>query len=194
MELKKCAFSGHRPKYFPWKYDETHPHCVWLKERLRKEVIRAGKDGYTYFIAGGAQGVDMWCAELVLDYKNKHQKEGIFLEIAAPFLNYEEFFPDQAKIRLYDILARADRQVVVSQQEDKNASVSKYYERNQYMINSAQRLIAVYDQSSGAGGGTKHTYEYAKKRNREIILIKWLSDYRQADFTNSTKNDGVFYL
>ena len=29
-----CAFTGHRPKSFPWKYNETAPDCVLLKEVL----------------------------------------------------------------------------------------------------------------------------------------------------------------
>ena len=194
MELKKCTFSGHRPKYFPWKYNENHPHCIWLKEQLNKEVIRAVEDGYTYFIAGGAQGVDMWCAELVLGYKEKNPGENISLEIAVPFLNYEKYFSNQDKLRLYDILARADRRVVTSKPHDKSASVRKYYKRNQYMIDNAQRLIAVYDKNSGVGGGTKQTYEYAKKCNREIVLIEWLSAYHQTGFKNLTKNDGISYL
>ena len=34
MEKNTCAFTGHRPKSFPWKYDETAPGCVQLKEAL----------------------------------------------------------------------------------------------------------------------------------------------------------------
>jgi len=29
-----CAITGHRPKSFPWKYNETAPDCVLLKETL----------------------------------------------------------------------------------------------------------------------------------------------------------------
>ena len=28
---KSCAFSGHRPKKFPWGYDEADSRCVELK-------------------------------------------------------------------------------------------------------------------------------------------------------------------
>ena len=30
MEKIACAFTGHRPKSFPWKYDERDPDCVLL--------------------------------------------------------------------------------------------------------------------------------------------------------------------
>ena len=29
-----CAFTGHRPKSFPWKDDESVQECVLLKEVL----------------------------------------------------------------------------------------------------------------------------------------------------------------
>ena len=34
-----CAFTGHRPKSFPWKYNEADRECVLLKEVL--EIGRA---------------------------------------------------------------------------------------------------------------------------------------------------------
>lgn len=30
--MKTCAFTGHRPNSFPWKYDETARDCVLLKK------------------------------------------------------------------------------------------------------------------------------------------------------------------
>lgn len=33
-----CAFTGHRPKSFPWKYNETAPDCVLLKEVLVEQI------------------------------------------------------------------------------------------------------------------------------------------------------------
>ena len=33
-----CAFTGHRPKSFPWKYDETASDCVLLREVLAAQI------------------------------------------------------------------------------------------------------------------------------------------------------------
>ena len=33
-----CAFTGHRPKKFPWGYDETDARCVTLKRMLSKQI------------------------------------------------------------------------------------------------------------------------------------------------------------
>lgn len=36
---KCCAFSGHRPKKFPWGYDETDGRCITLKALLKLHCI-----------------------------------------------------------------------------------------------------------------------------------------------------------
>ena len=56
--LKRCAFSGHRPLYFPWKENEADPACVRLKAALEEEIDKAVADGFSYFITGGAEGVE----------------------------------------------------------------------------------------------------------------------------------------
>lgn len=59
-----------------------------MKQELRNSIAKAIEDGYQYFIAGGATGVDTWAAEIILDMKNKGME--IFLEIAKPWQNYNE--------------------------------------------------------------------------------------------------------
>lgn len=44
-----CAFTGHRPKSFPWKYDETAPDCVLLKEILAEQIKILADGGVTNF-------------------------------------------------------------------------------------------------------------------------------------------------
>jgi len=38
MSQNSCAFTGHRPKSFPWKYDETDRNCILLKEVLATQI------------------------------------------------------------------------------------------------------------------------------------------------------------
>ncbi len=38
MTETACAFTGHRPKSFPWDYDENAPDCILLKEVLAAQV------------------------------------------------------------------------------------------------------------------------------------------------------------
>lgn len=57
-----CAFTGHRPKSFPWKYNEAAPDGVRLKEALAAHIKLLADSGVTDFLSGMAQGVDLWCA------------------------------------------------------------------------------------------------------------------------------------
>ncbi len=51
-----CAFTGHRPKSFPWGYDENAPSCVLLKEVLASQISALAEQGVTDFLSGMAQG------------------------------------------------------------------------------------------------------------------------------------------
>ena len=73
---KRCAFSGHRPFYFPWKENESDPACIRLKAALEAEIDKAVADGFFYFIVGGADGVDTWAAEIVLEKKKTNPDTG----------------------------------------------------------------------------------------------------------------------
>ena len=66
-----CAFTGHRPKKLPWRYDETDSRCVALKEKLTEQIARLAEAGVTDFFSGMAEGTDVYCAQIVLDLRKK---------------------------------------------------------------------------------------------------------------------------
>ena len=58
MERLACAFTGHRPKSFPWKYDETAYGCIQLKKTLAAQIGALVDSGVTDFFSGMALGID----------------------------------------------------------------------------------------------------------------------------------------
>ncbi len=58
MDRKTCALTGHRPKFYPWGYDESDPRCVKLKEELSKQIRLLARKGYTDYLTGMALGAD----------------------------------------------------------------------------------------------------------------------------------------
>ena len=166
--MKACCFSGHRPDRFPWGTDERDAGCRRLKKLLKEEIENALLDGYTHFIAGGASGVDTWAAEIVLELKRRGKKP-LTLEIAVPFAGYNRL-PGRGAERQRKIDRAADRITVVSRMR----SVLAYYERNRYMVDQSQRLIAVFDEEAGIRGGTFQTLKYARKKGIEIRQIGWV--------------------
>lgn len=69
--MKTCAFTGHRPNSFPWKYDETARDCVLLKKVLAGQIDALVGEGVTEWLSGMALGTDLWGAEIVLSLKRK---------------------------------------------------------------------------------------------------------------------------
>ena len=72
MKESTCAFTGHRPKSFPWKYNETAPDCVLLKEVLSEQIKVLADRGVTDWLSGMAQGVDLWCAQIILGLRKEN--------------------------------------------------------------------------------------------------------------------------
>ena len=72
MDKTTCAFTGHRPRSFPWKYDETASGCILLKEVLTEQITALSDSGVTDGFSGMALGVDLWCAQIVLDLQKKN--------------------------------------------------------------------------------------------------------------------------
>lgn len=58
MSRLSCAFTGHRPKFFPWGYNEVDPRCVELKVAFSNQISLLVNEGYTDFLCGMALGVD----------------------------------------------------------------------------------------------------------------------------------------
>ena len=72
MEKPACAFTGHRPKSFPWKYDETAYGCIQLKNTLATQIGALVDSGVTDFFSGMALGTDAYCSQIVLDLRRKN--------------------------------------------------------------------------------------------------------------------------
>lgn len=46
MIEKCCAFTGHRPKKFPWGYHEADVRCIALRQRLAEQISKLVDAGY----------------------------------------------------------------------------------------------------------------------------------------------------
>lgn len=151
-----CCFTGHRT--FSWGEDPKKQGE--LLEKLEQAIDAAVSKGVLYFICGNAIGVDSWAAQIVL--KKKKENPQVFLEIAVPFENHN------ADITLCrDIRQKANLVHIVSDAKDWR---SAFYERNRYMVDNSDMLIAVYEPAREKGG-TVQTICYAETKELEIIRI-----------------------
>lgn len=158
-----CAFTGHRPAKFPWKYDENDPQCVELKAVLARQIEKLAAAGVTDFFTGMALGVDTWAAIAVLDLRERNP--AIKFHCVLPCEGQETKWSTSAQVRYRDILREADSVEYVKRTYDRKCML----ERNQRLVDSAALLLAVYNGEKR--GGTAATVRYAQKAGREIIVI-----------------------
>lgn len=158
-----CAFSGHRPQKFPWRYDETAPACVALKEILGEQIEKLADAGIIHFLSGMAEATDTWCAEAVLILREKNPV--VKLHCIIPCVTQPEKWSVSSRERYFSILEQADSIIRVNRAYHKGCML----ERNRFLIRHASMLLAVYD--GQYRGGTASTVRYAKKMGRKILVI-----------------------
>lgn len=162
-----CAITGHRPKSFPWKYNETAPDCVLLKETLAAQIRLLADSGVTDWLSGMALGVDLWCAQIVLSLKEKNP--ALRLHCILPCEGQEVKWPKAEQEPYHSILKRADEVVYVSRDYHPDCML----ERNRYMVDRASILLAVYNGTYRSG--TAMTVRYAKEQGTKIMIIDPIS-------------------
>ena len=163
INQNSCAFTGHRPKSFPWKYNETDPRCVALKATLAEQIAMLAGAGVTDYFMGGADGTDCWAAETVLVMREK--QPALHLHCVLPHRGQADKWSDLAQERYRSILKRADSVDYVSHQYYDGCMI----DRNHRLVESAGLLLAVFNGVRRSGTGA--TINYARKLGREIIVI-----------------------
>lgn len=158
-----CAFTGHRPKSFPWKNNEAAPGCVLLKEVLAEQIKLLADRGVTDWLSGMAQGMDLWTAEIVLDLKEKNP--ALRLHCILPCEGQEHKWPASERERYHSILRQADGVIYVNRKYHDDCML----ERNRYLVDHSSVLLAVYNGTHRSGTGM--TVRYAKRLGREVIVI-----------------------
>ena len=166
----KICFTGHRPKGLPWGYDETKESCILFKNAMYSIIEKAIINGYTYFISGMALGIDMICAEIVLELKKQYKN--VMLECAIPCLNQEKKWSSLQQERYRKILKKADVVHYVSENEYTDKCMN---DRNNYMVEQSDVIIAVWN---GKPSGTGNTIRLGKQKGCKIKIID-INQYKE---------------
>lgn len=160
--VKTCCFTGPRPKNYPWENDKE---CeAKIAEKLNIAVQEAIKRGYRHFISGMAAGIDLLAAKIVLQLREDMLERGIVLEAAIPFPDQPRRWKEQTKREYASILSRCDKVHYIADA----FSLEAYKKRDKYMVDKSSLLIAVEGKPNG---GTARTIAYARRLNREIVLL-----------------------
>lgn len=155
----KICVTGHRPDKL-YGYNLNDPRYKKLFKRFKELLI---ENNCTEAITGMALGADMLFALAVI--KLKREGYNIKLHCAIPCRNHNENWNQDSKILYNHILKNADIVKLVSDEDYKPYLMQK---RNEYMVDNADKVIAVWD---GSKSGTYNCVKYAEKQNKEIIVI-----------------------
>lgn len=163
LDQGACAFTGHRPAHFSFGYQEDHPDCVRIKNAIGLAISALAEEGVTTFISGMAQGVDLWAAREVL--RQREKREALRLIAVQPYTGQADRWPESFRDAYNEILMASDERLCLHPAYTPSCMM----ERNRWMVDHAEILLAVYDGS--ASGGTAATVRYAQSKKREIWLL-----------------------
>lgn len=160
---QSCAFTGHRPASYPWKYDEQAEACKKLKAVLFSQIKALAEAGVTHFLSGMAQGADLWAAQAVLALREANP--ALNLHCILPCEGQADKWPPASQQLYHSILVHSNSTVYTSRAYYSGCMLA----RNRYLAEHAFTVLAVYN--GDRRSGTAATLRYAYKLNREILLI-----------------------
>jgi uncharacterized phage-like protein YoqJ len=167
LKMGVCAITGHRPSRFQFRHNEHDPLCQKIKNTMTTQFVHLYQHGIYQFWIGGAQGVDMWAGELLLQMQAHKEYNSLEINLAIPFVGYDSEWSEAEHQRLSQIRKGCSQIVVVGD----SANAKSYQQRNYYMVYHADFVLAVYDHNRAIRSGTRQTVNYARKKNIPIILI-----------------------
>ena len=158
---KACCFSGHR-------IEKLTCSIEILEIALREAINQAIADGFDTFYHGGCTGVDLIAAEQVVFRRfvvEQGDPQHIKLIAVLPFEEQAKYWNNHWRERYYNVLKKCDDVIILH----KRYKHGCYQERNRYMVDMCQRLIAVYN--GVPNRSTKNTILYAQKQGIEVKSI-----------------------
>lgn len=168
--MQVCAVTGYRPSRFPFKGNEDDIRCKKLKEEIKKEVKYLYEQGVHTFWLGGAEGVDMWAGEILIQLKSYKAYNDIKIMLAIPFEGYNKNWKDTSIKRLENIKKNSEEIIIVG--SNKEPKEEQYRKRNKYMIDKADCLLTVFDKEKIiVRSGTNMTFQFALKKGISIFVV-----------------------
>lgn len=159
---KTCCFTGHRADKLPWGKNERAPACLALKAAIADVLTSLYAEGCRHFICGMATGADIYCGEAVVALRDEHPD--VTLEAAIPYDGQAERWPKAWQERYYRLAEECDTLTVLHRYYTPDCMM----DRNRYMVDHSQVVVAVYN---GSAGGTRNTMLYAMRAGREIVEL-----------------------
>lgn len=167
MRYVALAFTGYRTEKLP--FPPTPENFSALRERIARVIREQAGLGVKYFMSGVCHGADLIAAETVLELK---EELGISLWCAVPFRGHEKLIPE-AELPLYKkVLSGADGVIVVHDGYPSKGEYGRLFnDRNRFMVDKCDGLIAICPGSDIQPGGTRNTVDMARRAGKPVIFV-----------------------
>lgn len=149
------AITGHRPQKLGG-FDPDNAQRQGVRKAIRRALRTIQPDKV---ITGMALGVDQDVAEICIEL-------GIPFIAAVPFLGQEKKWNERSQEHYRELLSQAEKVEVV---HDGDYAAWKLLKRNEWMIDRANVLLAVWD--GKPDGGTAHAVKYAATKKIKQVRI-----------------------
>ena len=165
--LHTCCFTGHRSRDLPFGGDIRKQGMKCLASSLQLLIVEAIADGYNTFISGMSDGVDLLCAQLVMELAKSGRYGDIKLICALPYKEqFAEIVTTADKYKYSVVIDECDEKVIISDRTDRD----RYKKRNSFMVENSSRIIGVMKEKP-YGSGTLQTVNMAKRAGIEMKII-----------------------
>lgn len=156
------TFTGHRPNKLGGYATEGNSKYEACYNRIVEALHSLAP---SKAISGMALGVDQWAAWACVEM-------GIPFIAAVPFHGQESLWPESSKHQYFELLKKAEEVHTVS---EGGYLPMKMHERNQWMVDNADVIIAVWD---GSPSGTGKCVQYATQKGKKIYRINPINGFK----------------
>jgi uncharacterized phage-like protein YoqJ len=176
MKEYTIAVTGHRPNKL-WGYDMSQIPYDLLREAIGNILVdtmlkefREHRLCRFRLINGMALGVDQIFCEESIYLRDKRARYfnpfvRIVVEAAVPCFGHASKWPKKSQDAYERLIYQCDDVTIVTKAPYSPAVMQK---RNEYMVDKADVLIAVWN---GKSGGTANCVKYAQKKDVKIIRL-----------------------
>jgi len=166
----RIAITGYRPTKLPagYGYDLTNKAYRELADAIYDTVkFAACRSGMSHLvcISGMALGTDQLFVHVARRLKKAVDIDNVHIIAAIPCYGQELKWPVRSREEYHKVLALCDETVHVTQGR---FTPSCMEQRNRWMVDRCDVLIAVYD---GQPGGTANCIRYAREQGKTIYFI-----------------------
>lgn len=160
-----CAVLGQPPMRFPWGFDEEDSGCQDLKLALAQKIMELRQQDVTRFAVVADCGVGLYAGECV-NALRQHDPD-LMLFVVTPHEEQAAKWAPYLRERYFKLL----EDCTLMEAASLHKTPSCEYDAYRKIIDYADMVLAVYDQTTARGDAVDMSMEYVRERNLPVLLF-----------------------